>query len=439
MNKIEKWHRGIILCLGFFLLYLANHWTLLTSDDYMYHFVFKDTLPTANLEKIHGIWSIIRSQYVHWQLWNGRYVSHAIVQFLTQFDGYVFDILNSLAFLTLIRLSCQFISFIMAKRISPIWYLLAFLYYWLFLPSFGQTALWLSGSVNYLWTSLFYLTFLLYFVKTLEYSKVEWYQKLSLFFLAFLAGACNENSSPTIILIAFVFLIYKDGFSKKICLSHFMSLGIAGLSFLTILLSPASQTRGQSDLNIAIVSERLFLIFNQLWSQFAYLYIGLLCLFCVIRFQKLEFKELELFWVMVLFVGHLVAAVILFVSPEIPDRTLFCSAILLGLTLGMLLLKCKWSLFLQLVVVSSFLVLFSMSYTRAIMDIHQSYLEVRAQYQAIEKSDPNTIVVVTKLSEPKSTYNAYRLTNNLADFPDYWFNQWMAAYFEVKGIVGIEK
>lgn len=67
------------------LIFHLNRLTLFTSDDYTYHFVYQGYLPTAHPKRINGLFSIVKSQINHWQLWNGRFVAHSIVQFFLQF------------------------------------------------------------------------------------------------------------------------------------------------------------------------------------------------------------------------------------------------------------------------------------------------------------------------------------------------------------------
>ena len=43
------------------------------------------------------------------------------------------------------------------------------------------------------------------------------------------------------------------------------------------------------------------------------------------------------------------------------------------------------------------------------------------------------------MPEPATLYNAYHTTANLGEGDDYWFNQWMAAYFQMEKISGISE
>ncbi len=97
------WFLGLSAIFALLIFHL-NRLTLFTSDDYTYHFVYQGYLPTAHPKRINGLFSIVKSQINHWQLWNGRFVAHSIVQFFLQFKKVYFDVFNTLAYLTL---SCQ--------------------------------------------------------------------------------------------------------------------------------------------------------------------------------------------------------------------------------------------------------------------------------------------------------------------------------------------
>lgn len=57
--------------------------------------------------------------------------------------------------------------------------------------------------------------------------------------------------------------------------------------------------------------------------------------------------------------------------------------------------------------------------------------EVTHQYQLITeaKIKGQSTVELPLLSTPRTLYNAYHTTANLGEGSEYWFNQWMAAYF----------
>ncbi|WP_238146521.1 DUF6056 family protein, partial [Streptococcus suis] len=107
------------------------------------------------------LFSILTSQVNHWNLWNGRFVAHTMVQIVLMFPNIVFDILNTVAFLVLGLFVERFVVRLDStkKQGNPELLVLIYLLLWWFLPEIGKTVLWVSGAGNYLWTSLIYLSF----------------------------------------------------------------------------------------------------------------------------------------------------------------------------------------------------------------------------------------------------------------------------------------
>lgn len=214
-NKVELIQRNklqyvIYSMIAFVMIFILNKMTFYTADDYTYRFIYKSSHPYPGLQKIHGVKSIIESQISHYQLWNGRFVAHSIVQFFMQYNKFIFDICNSLAFLGLAILIFKIVSKLCAVKVKGSIYLLILLLLWMLLPELGKTILWVSGSGNYLWTALFYVGFLLFIL----YEKTTNFLSITVaLILGFLAGATNENSGPAIILMAGLF--FSVGFIKR--------------------------------------------------------------------------------------------------------------------------------------------------------------------------------------------------------------------------------
>ena len=77
-------------------------------------------MPTAHPKRINGLFSIVKSQINHWQLWNGRFVAHSIVQFFLQFKKVYFDVFNTLAYLTLMFLLLSISKVKEVVKITPV-------------------------------------------------------------------------------------------------------------------------------------------------------------------------------------------------------------------------------------------------------------------------------------------------------------------------------
>ena len=128
------------------------------QDDILYKFAWTG-IGRADLTKpIHSIGDVIVSQYYHYFYQNGRVVPHVLMQI---FDGvfpkWVFNPINALAFCSLILLIVK----VATGRLSLLHISITLFAILFFSPSFDETMLWMAGSFNYLWSSVFALIYLL--------------------------------------------------------------------------------------------------------------------------------------------------------------------------------------------------------------------------------------------------------------------------------------
>lgn len=435
-NKSIIWF--IILSLLFLiLLFHLNRLTLFTSDDYAYHYIYKGYLPTNDSERVHGFLSIIKSQINHWKLWNGRFVAHSIVQFWLQFNKIYFDVFNSLAYIALLFLTLSISKVKEVKQIQPIAYLLSFIFFWFYLPEIGKSVLWVSGSGNYLWTSLIYLSYFCCILK-ITGRNISISGSVGVVLLGFLAGACNENSSPAILLMSLIYLVTHYPYKNSGTLSGIISLISGTLGFLLMLKSPGSQERGKISLTLDILVTNFKTIFTNLLQYYWIVYVIIFSLIFLLVVKKIKLSRDTLIQIVALMMGHFASAFALIISPEFPKRTLFGTVLFLAIILFMLfniLSKTIRKSTVILISVSS-IILFSFSYFTVNKDLTTSFKEVSNQYEILQQSPKDSDVKIPLLSTPETDYNAYLLTNNLKTDPNDWFNRWMAKYFDKNSISG---
>lgn len=159
----------IIYLLIWFLNFLTPEW----GDDYWYKFLFLKDLGQSDF-LILNFSDIVISQFNHYFIVNGRSIVHFFVQLFTGITGkQVFNPINSAIFVLFIfwlnKLNYK-ISFFNFIFIASLVFLL--------FPAPNETILWMTGSINYLWTSCFICGFLLllkkYLSKTLTITNSLW-------------------------------------------------------------------------------------------------------------------------------------------------------------------------------------------------------------------------------------------------------------------------
>ena len=241
LNKISQ-----ETVLYFILLFAVGIWFLVLNrntpimhDDLAYHYYYdsNSAIERPTSEPITSFWQIFPSIWNHYNAVNGRYTSHFIIQLFCGLLGKnVFNIFNTFIFI----LFCDLIVVLTyeKRKLLPLAIVVASVMY--FLPFPGQTMLWLSGSVNYLWSA----TFSLIVLKILTVGGRRSFVVTLMFFLfAVFAGWMNESISFGIGggLVVY-FFIHRERF---VGISRWIVLGYL-LGCLLILLSPGTMNRAAS-------------------------------------------------------------------------------------------------------------------------------------------------------------------------------------------------
>lgn len=419
-----------ILVIIFTSILLLNLKTLYTADDYIYRFVYHTPGVSEHMEKI-TTGMIPYSMWNHYLNWNGRFVAHSIVQFFMQFDSKLpFDIFNSLIYLVLLLMMNR-LSVKLSNRTTKVFLIpLIFLFTWFFIPYFGQSVLWVSGSGNYLWMSIIYLGFILF---NLRNGKTNWQSILAAMILGFLTGASNENSGPAAVLIVILLMIKRFVEKKRINWNSVIGVLFSGVGFVIMMLAPGNRLRGGVQRSIGKVIMDLFEIIYLSLQQFYLIYILLLILLVIgMYYSKVE--KATLINSSIFLIGHFASILVMALAPEHPERTFFGGAIFLGISLFILVYGLFSEMKVGLTILTvPLLALFLFSFWNAYQDIDLSYRQVAEQYQIIEHSEEPNITVMTPA---KSKYNAYDGTVGLTTQPTAWMNVWEAKFFNVNSISG---
>ena len=152
----NKWAIVLTLFIIAIAMWVLNYLTPESGDDYWYKFIFvgKD----IDVEKpIISFKDVMISQYTHYFYVNGRSVVHILVQLFTGILGKpFFNICNAVVFVLFIYIITH-----LCAKVTALNLLLASSFVILLYPTFGVTALWMTGSINYLWSSTAICMFLL--------------------------------------------------------------------------------------------------------------------------------------------------------------------------------------------------------------------------------------------------------------------------------------
>ena len=217
----------------FLFLLVLNVLTIPVMDDFRYMIHY-------------GFFDIFRREYIQYMTWTGRTTAHLIARSFLAMPKVFFDIANSWCFVRLCTLIHYHIKGNSSDR-NALSYLLTVLTVFLFVPLFGQTCLWETGSCNYLWTTMIILSFLKEYRFAAGDGKND--QSAMIMFLAGIpAGWTNENTGGALILLIvyFIFLAYQRKELKK-----WMFTGLAGtvLGFAMMIIAPGNNIRALDFVN----------------------------------------------------------------------------------------------------------------------------------------------------------------------------------------------
>ena len=424
--------RGVLVCLASFLfLFISNFLTGYTSDDYAYRFVFQ-VMPTDPVEKIDGIQSIVKSQIHHYNIWNGRFLAHSIVQFFMQYNKIVFDVFNSAAviLLALILTNLASITSGIKNNYKIVFFTLASL--WIFIPDFGKTSLWVSGSGNYLWMSLFYMAFLLLMTSK---AKSSFAIVIIAIFIGLLAGATNENSGPAAILMASMMVALDSFLNRRILIWKILCISCACIGSYLIISAPGAKRLGGVDMSIATLFKHFETVFNANISLFLVAYI-IMASILIYAIAEKKISRNDILYLLIFLSGHFSALYSMVFSPYFVPRTAFGSSVFLILATSFLFFKvCDLRIYSRGVLILMSVALIIMA-PIAFRDLYRSYVEVQRNIAILNNSNPDEDIKLKMISKPKSSYNAYNGTAYLNTNTTSWFNSWMAKYYGVKSITG---
>ncbi len=303
------------------------------NDEFAYSFIY------GTNERVNSIFDIFKSQMNLYHQWTGRNIVHFIVQFFLWIGKDFFNVFNSLMFILLIFLTYLFSkNEDEAKYPSSYTIILLLLFFWFGLPELGQTIFWVAGSVNYLWTTIFILVFLLPYKNLLDGKQTFKNNNLNCIIMAILgliSGWSQENTAVIVIfLISLSFIYFK---LKKVVLPAWYFSGIVSLilGFIILISAPGNFVRSKMMYYNLTFGQQLINYVTSLLKvayELKYIIIVLFLLFIVHLFSIKQIlqdqKDKRNFFLAVIFaLSGIISFFAMIVSPEFPLRAAFGGAV----------------------------------------------------------------------------------------------------------------
>lgn len=427
-DRIQKFILIVSLVLFALGIYVMNILYPVYADDWVYTLFYEKT-PHRALE---GFVDLIISQYNHYVLWGGRTVAHTIAQLLLKLPPFVHDILNTLAFVAFVFMIYK-ISNIVYKKINGLLLLFVVCLLWIFTdPMIFSSAIWITGSANYLWTSLIILLFIYPFVTYLVSEEnngrqhKKWMNILMLV-SGLIAGWTNENSAIALLFFLLAFFIICKKNKKPIPFWCFLATLGAFVGCVLLLMAPGNFARLDEEIvDGTMPQDRIDLIIYKLTDfiktikitytlYLTVLYLLMLGLYIMLNkdWNSTKEKRNALHLSFLFMLTAYVAAAAMMAAPMISYRTLFFSNALLIIAMGLLfvdiykknsLTQCVGLFFIALLLVFS-----SYDYSKKYKTLHfisDLWVE-RDQYIEAEKAKGNRDIIfpTTFTAHPKFLLN----------------------------------
>lgn len=429
----------IVEIITFILFYQLNRITPLVADDYVISF------NNFTGERIQNLADVLSTSNETYFLWSGRLFSLLLSYWMTTFDKYIFNIINSFFFIYLI-----FLIFINAKHksnsktvlISKFVSLICLI--WFFVPAFGETILWRAGSPNYLWNLCFILTVMVRFSMEFEesiYQKDDIFSAILFLFFGIIAGMAQENSSGAIIFFISVYVIL---FLIKKQWKHWMFTGLIGcwLGYWILILAPGNGIRSDNFVGLGFLS-RLDMVLSRFMHDLfpLYLLFFILLLFVGNRKKSTLINYLSSnIQIPILFICSLFSFSMMIFTNWYPERASFGSAIFVIVAIFILIssliesnIKSKKDFFIFL----PLLICLIFSYCTVYKDLSDCFSKWTNRIEIINNAknakEENIIVEIIRSTNP---HNPFYNVTDLSPDQDGWPNYFIARYYGINSISG---
>ena len=438
MSKIKnfiksKKNQKILILVGIFIsIFILNALTPLIADDYSYSF-------GKNGERITNLLDIITSQINHYFTWGGRSVAHSLAQFFLMFPKWIFNLLNSAIYVVLIYLIYLHVK--MNKEDKPLMLLLIHFALWFLIPTFGQTAIWLTGSCNYLWTMTIMLLFL-YLVRknSNEHSLLK---NIAILLLGIIAGWTNENTSFGLITAIIGFMILEKYKHKKI--SNYQKCALIGniIGFIILIIAPGNfirETYFQD--NTPFITKIIQRIIDNTINFVNYCLPLFICIVILISIYMYKNKKINYSFIIFL-IASFFTVYSMILSPTFPPRAWF-GVIVFSITAFITLLyniydnnKFFRYIFYNLIIISS--LYFISDYLLAFNDINNLQNTWKKRILEINQTENKE-----KIDFEFYNYHSSNSHNPIFGLTDLhtnkkeWPNLDIAKYYNIKSIKSIE-
>lgn len=316
---------------------------ILAVSEFLYHtkvhFVDDDLWYLTNLatnEPLTGFKDIIQGQIWHYNNWGGRSITHTLLQAILMGGELFADILNVLVTFLLSYVISLFTSrksfrlFAMTVSFTLLISLNASVLYSMF---------WQSGSVNYLYSSVWIVLYTLTFIRTINNPDIPALRFVSFWIvpLGLFTGWSNENMGPAAAAVSLLTILYfRMKLKRKTPVWMYLGTVSAFIGSALVILAPGNFVRSEFTEGgglITTLTNRFMQMLEGLSSFLLPSFALVILLLYTIRILKIQLKPGDF----ALIVNIVLAFGAMLLSPHFPPRASFgimvlCIGLILSLT-----------------------------------------------------------------------------------------------------------
>ncbi len=278
MESLKKNKLSIFLLIVFMIvIYLIGKSYMPAADEYNYSHI------TWTNQRLSGIRDIITSQTILYEKWTGRIPVLTTIQTILYGGTWIYELLNPIIFAIFV----VFIGCIVYKNPNYFKISLAICLCLFFIGAAGEKFIWLSGSINYLWTATLMLGVMYYFYQIIMLDKkISKKEMWLLFGLSFFSGWSQENTAfvlgSFIIVIGILNIKKVLKYSKREKAVIFTSVILFGIGSMLLIFAPGNFSRLNST---QASTERFYNMFKNLlyMSPLTAIYVTTIIILAIIK------------------------------------------------------------------------------------------------------------------------------------------------------------
>ena len=267
-ESIIKW---VIRSVAFGIFLFLNFKMPYITDDWHFKFVWTDFSPLDAPNPMKNLKDVIESCQNYYQLSGGRVVCHFFAFVFCLMPKAVLNIVNSFVFIihceSLYKITVSLAEDSKCRKPSIISFASCYLLPFFMTYHFTECYLWLSGAINYLWTSTLLLNVVHYIVFDLPLKTTKRWMMLPLIALS---AITNETTGGIIILILLgTFLIKRFSDKKESFFWYCVTIILLLPCICVVILSSGNENRALNS-EWASLSEGVLENISAVWNAFRF-------------------------------------------------------------------------------------------------------------------------------------------------------------------------